>query len=70
LLNNAEGAKVAQISADRGEFRLAAKKPRTECGCQPVQVMIVAMVAPLCCADRLNVESRPSIRAGDVGSSP
>jgi hypothetical protein len=25
----------------------AAKNPRTECGCQPVQVMIVAMVAPL-----------------------
>jgi hypothetical protein len=25
----------------------AAKNPRTECGCQPVDVMIVAMVAPL-----------------------
>src|SRR5260370_42228732 len=25
----------------------AARKPRTECGCQPVECMIVAMVAPL-----------------------
>ncbi len=25
----------------------AAKNPRTECGCQPVEVMIVAMAAPL-----------------------
>src|SRR5437868_3294194 len=35
----------------------AAKKPRTVCGCQPVECMIVAMVAPL---ERLN---SPSTRA-------
>src|SRR5262245_4190631 len=35
----------------------AAKNPRTECGCQPVQVMIVAMVAPL------GRRSNPSTRA-------
>src|SRR5215211_1021744 len=35
----------------------AAKNPRTECGCQPVQVMIVAMVAPP------GRRSRPSTRA-------
>src|SRR5262245_49283644 len=35
----------------------AAKNPRTECGCQPVQVMIVAMVAPL------GRRSSPSTRA-------
>src|SRR5262249_36311611 len=33
------------------------KNPRTECGCQPVDVMIVAMVAPL------GRRSRPSTRA-------
>src|SRR5947209_20532837 len=32
----------------------AARKPRTECGCQPVECMIVAIVAPL---DRLNSPS-------------
>jgi hypothetical protein len=35
----------------------AAKNPRTVCGCQPVQVMIVAMVAPL------GRRSSPSTRA-------
>jgi hypothetical protein len=35
----------------------AAKKPCTECGCQPVEVMIVAMVAPL------GRRSSPSTRA-------
>ena len=35
----------------------AAKNPRTECRCQPVQVMIVAMVAPL------GRRSSPSTRA-------
>src|SRR5438552_11910034 len=35
----------------------AAKNPRTECGCQPVDVMIVAVVAPL------GRRSNPSTRA-------
>jgi hypothetical protein len=34
-----------------------AKNPRTECGCQPVEAMMPAMVAPL------GRRSRPSTRA-------
>src|SRR6516162_11874404 len=48
-----------------------AKKPRTECSCQPVAFMMAAIVAPLGCPSRLRTAScLVPLRLGDEGVFP